>query len=109
MSNDSQEKDSEKQRFRIAIKPLLIFGIIVLIILIGIFVRIFNGGESSGGIRISVPFGLIAIFISFYIFHEYNRVKKAKREERRDYLNQRRKELLDNAVKPRNKKDDQSA
>jgi len=52
---------------------------------------------------IYVPWGLIAIFISFYLFREFNRVKKAKRENRREYMNERRKELLDNVLK-KNKK-----
>lgn len=46
-----------------------------------------------------VPWGLIAVFISFYLFKEFNRVKRARREERRDYLNERRQELLDNVLK----------
>jgi hypothetical protein len=46
-----------------------------------------------------VPWGIIAIFISFYIFREYNRVHKAKRDERREYTNARRQELLDNVLK----------
>lgn len=46
-----------------------------------------------------IPWGIIAIFISFYIFKEYNRVHQAKRRERRDYINQRRQELLENVLK----------
>ena len=46
-----------------------------------------------------VPWGFILIFISFYIFREYNRVKKAKREERREVLNARRQELMDKVIK----------
>jgi len=42
---------------------------------------------------------LIALFISFYVFYEYNRVKKAKREYRREYMNERRQELLDKVLK----------
>jgi hypothetical protein len=49
--------------------------------------------------RIYVPWGIILIFISFYIFREYNRVNKAKREERRDAINERRQELLNNVLK----------
>jgi hypothetical protein len=49
--------------------------------------------------KIYVPWGFIAIFISFYIFREYNRVRRAKRDERREYLNERRQQLIDNVVK----------
>ena len=93
------------RKFRIKINPVFIFGIIVLIILIGIFVRITNDGSSYNGIRLYVPVGLIAIFISFYIFREYNRVHRAKRDERRENLKQRRQEIIDNAIKAKNKKD----
>ena len=33
---------------------------------------------------IYIPWGIIAIFISFYLFREYNRSHKAKRDERHD-------------------------
>lgn len=46
-----------------------------------------------------VPWGIIAIFISFYIFREYNRVSKSKRNERRDAINERRQELINNVLK----------
>ena len=52
-----------------------------------------------------VPWGFIAIFISLYIFREYNRVKKARQEERREEINQRRQELLDNVIKAKKKPD----
>ena len=93
------------KRFKLGINPILIFGIIVLIMLIGLFVRITNDGSSHSGIRFYIPLGFIAIFISFYIFREYNRVLKAKREERREYLNQRRQEILENVIKSKNKKE----
>ena len=56
-----------------------------------------------------VPCGLIAIFISFYLFREYNRVRVAKREERRDETSQRRQELLDNVTKRKKKPDAEQA
>jgi hypothetical protein len=77
--------------------------IIALIILIAVFTRLTNSGSGHGQVNIVVPWGMIAIFISFYLFKEYNRVKKAKRENRREYMNERRKELLDNVLK-KNKK-----
>ncbi len=48
---------------------------------------------------IYVPWGIILIFISFFIFREYNRVSKAKRNERREAINERRQELLNNVLK----------
>lgn len=75
--------------------------ILVLIVLMAVFVRFFNYG--SGQISLVVPWGLIAIFISLYLFEEYNRVKKAKRKNRREYMNQHRQELLDGVLK-KNKK-----
>lgn len=46
---------------------------------------------------------MVAIFISFYLFSEFNRVRRAKRENRREYMNERRQEILDNVLK-KNKK-----
>jgi hypothetical protein len=77
--------------------------IIPLIILVAVFSRLTNSGSDRNQLNIVVPWGLIAIFISLYLFKEYNRVKKAKRETRREYMNQRRQELLDNVLK-KNKK-----
>ncbi|HEV3412084.1 MAG TPA: hypothetical protein VG101_06380 [Puia sp.] len=73
--------------------------ILALIILIADFVRLSNTGTGHNRINIVVPWGLIAIFISLYLFKEYNRVRKAKRENRREYMNERRQELLDNLLK----------
>jgi hypothetical protein len=53
--------------------------------------------------KVYIPWGIIAIFISFYIFYEYNRVRKAKKKERREELNNRRKELLDDVLKSKKK------
>ena len=76
--------------------------LIALLTLIAVFAGMTNSG-SQYRVNIIVPWGRIAIFISLYIFREYNRVTKAKRENRREYLNERRQELLDNVVK-KNKK-----
>jgi hypothetical protein len=70
-----------------------------LIILTGVFIRVSNQGTGRSQLNIFVPWGLIAIFISFYLFKEFNRVRKAKRENRRVYMNERRQELLDNLLK----------
>jgi hypothetical protein len=53
--------------------------------------------------KIILPGAAVGSLASLYIFYESNRVKNAKRNERRDYLNERRQELLDNVLK-KNKK-----
>lgn len=57
---------------------------------------------------IFVPGVAVGAFISLYIFRESNRVKRAKREERREYLNERRQELLDNVIKTKENRKDTS-
>jgi hypothetical protein len=52
---------------------------------------------------IYVPVGFIAIFISLYLFYEYNRVKRAKRDERREERYARQQELLDNIYRSKKK------
>jgi hypothetical protein len=52
---------------------------------------------------IPVPVGLIAVFISLYLFKEYNCVQKTKREERRERINEHRQELLDKVLSQKNK------
>jgi len=80
-------------------------GILIFIFVVAIFEHNFHNEYSSRlQMNIYIPVGFIAVFISFYIFREYNRVKKAKRDERRDEINQRRQELLDNLF--RKKKND---
>ncbi len=86
-------------KFKFLERIFLAILILVLIILLSIFLKSHDIGTSPRGIKIFVPWGLIAIFISFYLFREYNRVKKAKREERRRYLNEHRQELLNKALK----------
>jgi len=84
----------------------IILGVLLipLLIFIAVYSRLANNfGSHPYRVNIVVPWGLIAIFISLYIFREYNRVTKAKRENRREYMNERRQELLDNVVK-KNKK-----
>lgn len=58
--------------------------------------------------NIYIPGGFISICISIYIFYQYNRVQKAKRNERREQLNERRKELLDDLIKSKNEKNETS-
>jgi hypothetical protein len=77
----------------------IIIGILsaAFIVLCAVYVRLASFG--SGGVQIVVPWGLIAIFISLYLFKENNRVKRAKYENRREYMNRHRQELLDNVLK----------
>ena len=37
--------------------------------------------------------------MSLYLFRQYNRARKEKRENRREYMNERRQEILDDIFK----------
>ena len=56
--------------------------------------------------NIYLPWGAMLIIISLYLFREYNRVRRAKQEDRRERLNERRQELLDNLLAAKKKKAD---
>ncbi len=86
-------------------KFILATGIIIYFLLIAYFIKNFETNSGNFGVTIYVPWGFITIFISFYLFREFNRGKKAKRDERRAQMNERRQELLDNVLKK--KKDTQ--
>ncbi len=85
-------------------KFILAIGIIALIILTGVLVDRFKN-PGNGGFTIYIPYGLVAAFISFYLFREFNRAKKTKRDERREEINERRQELLDNLLKAKKKEE----
>jgi hypothetical protein len=53
---------------------------------------------------IYIPWGLIAIFISFYLFREFNRVRQAKTKERRERLTERRQDLINNVLRANKQK-----
>jgi tRNA G37 N-methylase TrmD len=53
--------------------------------------------------NIYIPWGLMAIFISLYIFYEHKRINRLRREERREELNSRRQEFLEKLVASKNK------
>ena len=78
---------------------LIIMMVTVYLVLLGLFIKSFNDNPGGPSIRFYIPWTLILFFISFYLFREYNRVKKAKREARREELNARRQELLDKVIK----------
>jgi len=82
---------------------LIIVLSIVILIGYGIYASISNHSTNYFQINIVVPWGLIAVFVSFYLFKEYNRVKRAKRDERREYMNEHRQDLLNKVVR-KNKK-----
>ena len=84
-------------------KKIIAFLVIIYLILLIFFIRSFDKILNHIEMKIYISWGIIAIFISFYIFYEYNRVKKAKKNERRDELNNRRKELLNNILKSKKK------
>ena len=48
---------------------------------------------------INVLWIFLAGGISLFFFYEYNRVKKAKRDERREQIKENRQELLDKTLK----------
>jgi len=48
-----------------------------------------------------VPFGNILVFISLYLFYEYNCVRAAKQEQRREKMNQHRHALIGNFLRTR--------
>ena len=52
---------------------------------------------------IIVPGALFAAGISIYLFYEYNRVKEAKQEDRREGLHERRQEYLDQLIAAKKK------
>jgi hypothetical protein len=95
--------DNAKPGFRISVRLLTIILVVALLISYIVFERLSHSGVSPFRVNIIVPWGLIAVFISFYLFNESNRVKKAKREERREYMNERRQQILDGVIKPKNK------
>ena len=80
-------------------KFTIIIGVIVYLILLGVFVKMFRDDSGGTQLKILVPWGFIGIFMSFYIYREYNRVNKAKRKNRQEELNARRQELLDNVLR----------
>jgi len=52
---------------------------------------------------IIVPGGMFAAGISIYLFYEFNRVKQAKQEERRESLKDRRNQYLHQLIESRKK------
>ena len=93
-------------RFRITLRTLVIAFVVALLISYWEFETLINQESSQFRINLIIPFGLIAIFISLYLFSEFNRVKRAKRYERREQLNERRNEMVDKVIKAKNKNGD---
>jgi len=93
-------------RFRITLRTLVIAFVVALLISYWEFETLINQESSQFRINLIVPFGLIAIFISLYLFSEFNRVKRAKRYERREQVNERRNEMVDKVIKAKNKNGD---
>jgi len=61
--------------------------------------------------RIQIPWGLIAIFVSLSLFYYINRRSTIRRQERRDRLDEKRKEYIDVLLKTKKptEKDDQES
>ncbi|MFT3933833.1 MAG: hypothetical protein QM726_09485 [Chitinophagaceae bacterium] len=84
---------------------IIIIGSAVYLILLGISIRMFKDEPNGTQAKIWVPWGFISIAIVFYLFKEYNRVNKLKRSNRREELNARRQELLDNVLRKNKEKE----
>ena len=54
---------------------------------------------------IILPGAMFAAGISLYYFYEFNRAKEAKLDERRESLNDRRQEFLQQTIEAKRKKD----
>ena len=52
---------------------------------------------------IYVPGILFAAGISIYLFHEFNRVKKAKQDQRRESLNDKRQQYISKLIESKRK------
>ena len=91
--------NNARNGFKISLRVLVIILVVALLIGFIVFENVSNRGSTQFRVNIIVPWGLIAVFISLYLFNESNRVKKAKREERREYMNERRQQILDGVVK----------
>jgi hypothetical protein len=78
--------------------------VMLLLFFVIIFVRSERITSDRPQINIFVPWGLIAIFISFYLFWETNRVWRAKRYTRKERINGRRQQLLENVIKAKHLK-----
>jgi hypothetical protein len=96
--------NSKEKKFKISMRIVTIVLVAALLIGYTVFVRLFNHGTTPFSINIIVPWGLIAVFISFYVFNESNRAKKARRDERREYMNERRQQVLEGVIKSKNKR-----
>jgi|SRR5450432_2148457 len=77
-------------------KTRILIIVLVIVLLVGyvIYQRVSNPGSSGYRVNFFVPWGLIAVVMSFYFFSETNRVRKAKRDERREHIDERRQEIL---------------
>lgn len=100
--------NSNKRRFKFSVNILTVVLVAALFFGYAVFARLNSPTSNQPQINIMVPWGLIAVFISFYLFKEFNRAKKAKREERREYMNERRQKLLDNVLKKNRNADDKN-
>ena len=90
---------NKRKRFRPSLKVVITVLVVALLIGYVIFEITLNQGSTPFRINFIVPWGLIAIVISFYFFGENNRIRSAKRDNRREHINQRKEELLENLRK----------
>jgi hypothetical protein len=96
MNNDDlKKKEQNWGKF----KFLMGVGIVIYFILIRVFNDLSGNYSNQSRVNIYVPWGIIAIFISFYIFREYDILKKSKRIQRMENLHIHRERLFSNWFK----------
>ena len=94
-NEEFKKKEQNWKKF----KFLMGVGIVIYFVLIRVFNDLSGSYSNQSQINIYVPWGFISIFISFYIFREYDILKKAKRIQRMENLNIHRERLFSNWFK----------
>jgi hypothetical protein len=64
---------------------------------------VFCLGTKTAEMTIIVPGALFAAGISIYLFYEFNRVKEAKRDQRRESLNDKRQQYIHQLIQANKK------
>jgi len=94
-SDDFRKKEQNWKKFKL----LMAVGIVIYFLLIRAFNDLSGNYSNKSQVNIYVPWGFIAIFISFYNFREHDTVKKSKRIQRMENLNYHRERLFTNWFK----------
>ncbi len=80
---------------------LTIFMIVALVTVVS--ARLINHRSNHFTIDDIIPWGLIGLFIFIYLINELARVKREKRNQKQEFVNERRQLILDSVRKPTNK------